>query len=141
MSVSQKNLKINRDLSSMAITKGKMNRRGTVPRGNQRLRSAQKKISTKQTLKGKQARLKPGSNLRSSPVAVSNAPSSQTRLKSRSHPRKAERPAKRSASWEIQKWLIGKKLAHVVKEKLIADFRNENARPAEQKARKQRRRR
>ena len=28
-----------------------------------------------------------------------------------------------SGSWDTQKWLIGKKLAHVVKEKLIADYR------------------
>jgi len=35
-----------------------------------------------------------------------------------------ERSGKRSSgSWDTQKWLIGKKLAHVVKEKLIADYR------------------
>ena len=32
-----------------------------------------------------------------------------------------------SESWETRKWLIGKKLAHVVKEKLIADFRPEDS--------------
>jgi hypothetical protein len=35
-----------------------------------------------------------------------------------------ERSGKRSSgSWDTQKWLIGKKLAHVVKEKLMADYR------------------
>jgi len=34
---------------------------------------------------------------------------------------RAEHGRRRTGSWETQKWLIGKKLAHVVKEKLIAD--------------------
>jgi hypothetical protein len=33
------------------------------------------------------------------------------------------RSKRSSGSWDTQKWLIGKKLAHVVKEKLIADYR------------------
>ena len=39
-------------------------------------------------------------------------------------PQGTERAGRRgSGSWDSQKWLIGKKLAHVVKEKLIADSR------------------
>jgi hypothetical protein len=112
----------------MAITKRKVSRRKTVSRGRTKSNIEAAKIRSKRTVKGKVRSLKFRPNLKSRPVEVS-----------RTRRRGAERPGKRgSESWDTQKWLIGKKLAHVVKEKLIADFRKEDSLELGLKAKKRR---
>ena len=91
----------------MAITKGKKTEQKTLHR--RKSHSPAGKIRSKRS-EVHRLKLRP------------EAPSRSVRQIS-----EAERPERRgkhsSESWDTQKWLIGKKLAHVVKEKLIADFR------------------
>jgi hypothetical protein len=115
----------------MAVTKGKKIRQRMVHRASAKLRSSPAKARHKKAAKGKLDRAKLGPSSKSRSLQVSKA-----------RQLVAEHPNQRSGgSWDTQKWLIGKKLAHVVKEKLIADFRNEDSRALGKKAKKQRTRR
>jgi len=104
----------------MAITKGKKTRRKTVLRRSGKSHLPSAKVSSKRAARG------------------DGAHSVQIPEERRGVQRAGRHT---SGSWDTQKWLIGKKLAHVVKEKLIADFRKGDARELEQKIRKQRVRR
>lgn len=114
----------------MAITKGKRTRRKTVRRASGEVHASTTKVRNQRAVKGKVYRLKLGPSSRSHSAHISKAGRAGAAGSGR----------RSSGSWDTQKWLIGKKLAHVVKEKLIADFRKESSPASEQKTKRRRRR-